>query len=275
MKKDTIILSTFNNKGGVAKSTYAGILGLHLAREGKKVLLIDGDPQSNLTSRLYAFNHSNLTIGDLLLNANTTTMEDGIIKGFIKEYPTLDIIPANRKMKYLEEVLLGMDRTQDRDFVIAKWIINNIDTAKEYDYIIWDISPSISILGRNILNTCDKILFVSEYNNIDSIEAVVKFVEEFKENRLNNGLEMPDFAVLINKYKKSMDAEKLYQAFENCLDVIKPNILNTKMIESSVIRNCCLYKQDIITYTETNRLNPRAMNLFIDIANELKERGII
>ena len=273
--KKTVILSTYNNKGGVAKSTYAGLLGLHLASQDKKVLLIDGDPQSNLTTRLYAYEHDNLTLGDLLLNTDTTTMFDGIIEGFIPEYPTLDIIPANRNMRYLEEVLLGMDSSKDRDVVIAKWMMDNIETVDEYDYIIWDISPSTSILGRNILNTCNKLLFVSEYNNIDSIEAIVKFVNEFEEYKLDNGFKMPEFAVLINRYKKSADAEKLYQPFEDCLETIKGKILSTKMIESSVVRNCCLYKKDINSYVVENHLNPKAMVLFNNIVNELADRGII
>jgi chromosome partitioning protein len=232
MNNKVKIIASFNNKGGVAKSTYAGLLGLYLAKENKKVLLIDGDPQSNLTSRLYSFSHNDLTLGDLLLNTNTLTMDDGIIKGFLEDYSSLDIIPANRDMKFLEEVLLGMNNTQDRDFVIAKWMINNMDTVNRYDYIIWDVSPSLSVLGRNILNTCDNILFLSEYNNIDSIEAVAKFTDEFRESRASYGLNMLNYAVVINKYKKSNSADKLYQPFEDCLTNIQPNILNTRMIDS-------------------------------------------
>lgn len=66
MKKETIIISTYNNKGGVAKTTYNCMLALYLAREQKKVLVIDGDPQSNLTSRLYDYDHEDLTFGDLI-----------------------------------------------------------------------------------------------------------------------------------------------------------------------------------------------------------------
>ncbi|MCI7208522.1 MAG: AAA family ATPase [Clostridium sp.] len=275
MKKETIIISTYNNKGGVAKTTYNCMLALYLAREQKKVLVIDGDPQSNLTSRLYDYDHEDLTFGDLILNANTTSMADGIIRGFIPEYPTLDIIPASRDMRYMEEVLLKIDDTSERDLVIAKWLGDNIDTVNSYDYIIWDISPSTSVLGRNILNTCNRLLFVSEYNNIDSIEAIAKFINEFSLYRFNNGFKMPEYAILVNKYKKTMDAEKLYEPFEKCIDIIQENLLSTKMIESSVIRNCNLYKKDIIAYTEENKVNKKAMNLFIDIVNELKEKEII
>lgn len=202
-------------------------------------------------------------------------MADGIIRGFIPEYPTLDIIPASRDMRYMEEVLLKIDDTSERDLVIAKWLGDNIDTVNSYDYIIWDISPSTSVLGRNILNTCNRLLFVSEYNNIDSIEAIAKFINEFSLYRFNNGFKMPEYAILVNKYKKTMDAEKLYEPFEKCIDIIQENLLSTKMIESSVIRNCNLYKKDIIAYTEENKVNKKAMNLFIDIVNELKEKEII
>ena len=268
------IISVYNNKGGVAKTTMNIHIALYLAGiENKKVLVIDADSQSNLTSRIYAFSHNNLTFGDLMLNK--LPLKDAIVKSPIEHYPTLDLIPANRNMKFIEEILVS-NTNAEKDLSIAYYLIDNIDTVNEYDYIIWDASPSLSVLGRNVLNTCNKIIFVSEYNNIDSLEAVALFADELRTSREKLGMSMPDFAVLINRYKNTKDSStEIYNQFEQHLDGLKEHMLKTKMIESSVIKNANLCKQNIVDYTNSNKVNQRAMNLFIDIINELKERGII
>ena len=271
---NTKIISVYNNKGGVAKTTMNIHIALYLAGvDNKKVLLIDADSQSNLTSRIYAFTHDNLTFGDLMLN--NLPLKDAIVKSPIEKYPTLDLIPANRDMKFLEEILVS-NKNEEKDLSIAHYLIENIDSIKEYDYIIWDASPSLSVLGRNVLNTCDKIIFVSEYNNIDSLEAVALFVDELRASREKLEMDMPDFAVLINKFKNIKDSStEIYNQFEQCLNGLKEHMLKTKMIESSVVKNANLCKQNIVDYTNDNKVNQKAMNLFIDIMNELKERGII
>lgn len=273
---NTKILSVYNNKGGVAKTTMNIHVALYLAGvENKKVLLIDADSQSNLTSRIYAYNHDNLTLGDLILNSDKLKLEDGILKGIIEQYPTLDLIPANREMRFLEELLITKGE-EERDLIIAKWLVDNIDTVYQYDYVIWDISPSLTVTGRNILNTCDKIIFVSEFNNTDSLEAIALFINEFKESKEKLGMTMPEYAILINKYKNINDSSvDIYNQFEKCFDNLAPFILKTRMIESSVVKNANLYKQNIVDYTNEKKLNKKAMNLFIDIINELKERGVL
>lgn len=273
---NTKILSVYNNKGGVAKTTMNIHVALYLAGvENKKVLLIDADSQSNLTSRIYAYNHDNLTLGDLILNSDKLKLEDGILKGIIEQYPTLDLIPANREMRFLEELLITKGE-EERDLIIAKWLVDNINTVYQYDYVIWDISPSLTVTGRNILNTCDKIIFVSEFNNTDSLEAIALFINEFKESKEKLGMTMPEYAILINKYKNINDSSvDIYNQFEKCFDNLTPFILKTRMIESSVVKNANLYKQNIVDYTNEKKLNKKAMNLFIDIINELKERGVL
>lgn len=277
---NTKIITSYNHKGGVGKSSFNMHLGLFLASknfnsEPKHVLMIDADPQSNLTSRLYKPNHDNYTLGDLILNSDTIKLEDAIVKAPIEKYPTLDILPANRQMKFLEELLITKGK-EEKELVVANWLIDNIETVKKYDYIIWDISPSLSTFGRNILNTVDSIIFITEYNNIDSLEAIPLYIDELKESKEELGMPMPNYAIVTNKYKKGKSSDfKIYKDFENCFKNLKPYMINSKMIESSVFKNSTLFQEDIVEYTNNKKLNDTAMNLFLGIIKELEERKMI
>lgn len=277
---DTKIITCYNHKGGVGKSSFNMHLALFLASKHfnnklKRVLVIDADPQSNLTSRLYKSMHNNYTLGDLILNSDSIKLEDAIVKAPLAKYPTLDILPANRQMKFIEELLITKGR-EGKELVVADWLIANIDTVQKYDYIVWDISPSLSALGRNILNTVDNIIFVTEYNNIDSLEAIPLCLDDLRESREKIDMQMPGYAIVTNKYKKGRGSDyKIYKEFENCFKNLKPYMVNSKMIDSNMFKNATLFKEDIIEYTESRKLNKSAMNLFIEITKELKERKMI
>ena len=93
-----------------------------------------------------------------ILNPDKLKLKDIIIKNILDKYETLDFVASNEDMEFLEEVLTTKT---DKELTVAKWIVNNKEDALKYDYIIFDISPSSNILGRNILNACTSIIFIS------------------------------------------------------------------------------------------------------------------
>lgn len=269
----TVISSVFNNKGGVSKSTNNMNIAMHLAMEGKKVLLIDVDSQSNLTSRIYKEEHNNYTIGDSIISNNQLTMKD-IILSDITDYENLYFIPSNENMSYLEEILA---KSEDKEVIIMKWLVQNKETVDLFDYILWDIGPNVGIVGRNVLITCSNIMFVNDYGCKDSLKMIHKFIEKYEEHSKSIGFDMCKYIIFNNKTNKKMDAKtkEEYEAILNKYEYLKEHFLNVGLIESSVIKRANTEKISIKDYIKKHKVNNVADLSFDALINELKERGIL
>lgn len=268
----TKLLSCFNNKGGVSKTTITLNLALWLSKEDdKKVLLIDVDPQANLTSRLYNPHHQNLTLGDALMN--NLGLDDIILKNTLKNYPNLDYVPANRNLKYLERVLIAGD---EKERTILNFVAKNQETLAQYDYVFFDLSPNVGIVGTSVLLACTDLILVNEFGNNDSIEMINNFLDEYQAESNLLGLGMPNIAILTNLYtNKKNSANSMYQEFEDYFTDLKPYMLSNKLHESITIRNTNLYKVSVADYTRETKCNQNAMKQMQLIIDELKERGVL
>ena len=272
-----IITTVFNRKGGVGKSLLTQSIANFIAstEKDKKVLLIDLDSQANLTSRIYNEEHSNYTIGDAMVDKKIK-LKDLIIENVLEDYPNLHLIPANENLKYLEEVLSGMSNDET---AILDWLSDedNIDTAKSYDYIFWDLSPSLSIVNRNALLTCSNIIFVNQFGTAESITSIDKFIGEYKEHCEDNDFDMCDFVVFTNMHNGSRPDKttKKAEEIEGRFEYLKEFTLNTKISYSSVIRNSCTEKVSVDDYVKTNLGSRNALKQMNNLIKELKEREIL
>ena len=142
------VIAIANQKGGVGKTTTSINLSAALAEKGKKVLLIDTDPQGNTTSG-YGIDKNNLenTIYELMLGE--CTINDSIIKDIM---PNISILPSNVNLAAAEIELIGIDK---KEFILKRevdWI------RDQYDYIMIDCPPSLSMLTVNAMTTADSVL---------------------------------------------------------------------------------------------------------------------
>ena len=270
----TVISSVFNNKGGVSKSTNNMNIAMHLAMEGKKVLLIDVDSQANLTSRIYIKEHNNYTIGDSIISNNQLTMKD-IILSDITDYENLYFIPSNKNMSYLEEILA---KSEDKEVIIMKWLVQNKETVDLFDYILWDIGPNIGIVGRNVLITCSNMVLVNDYGCKDSLDMINDFISDYAKHSKEVGFDMCRYVIFDNKTNKRIDKEtkEEYDNTLNKYNYLKEHYLSTGLIESSVIKRANTEKISVKDYTKKHKLiNKIADESFDALINELKERGIL
>ena len=146
------VISVVNQKGGVAKSTTTLNLGVGLVRQGKKVLLIDADPQGSLTASLGYVEPDD--IGTTLATIMMGVINDEEIgeEGILHHKEQIDLLPANIELSALE---VTMSNVMSRELIMKEYI----DTMRSrYDYILIDCMPSLGMMTINALVASDMVL---------------------------------------------------------------------------------------------------------------------
>lgn len=209
------IISVANQKGGVGKTTTTVNLAACLAEQGKHVLVVDIDPQGN-TSRGLGVDKKNLeaTVYELLLGEEL--LEDVIINECI-DY--LDLVPSDVELAGAEVELIGK---AESNFILKK-ALNKV--REQYDYIIIDCPPSLSILTLNALSASDTVLvpIQCEYFALEGLSQLMYTIDLVRK-RLNPRLEIEGVVFtmydartnlslqVVEEVKKELHHMRIYQS---------------------------------------------------------------
>ena len=174
------IISVANQKGGVGKTTTTVNLSTILAKKGKKVLLIDADPQGNATSGLGIDKELEYSLYDVLINEVDimSTLQDTCVK-------TLKVCPSNMDLAGAEVELVSQ---MSREFRLKE----KIDPIKdEFDYIIIDCPPSLGLITLNSFTAADSVLIPvqCEYYALEGLGQLLNTINLVKKH-LNKNLEI-------------------------------------------------------------------------------------
>lgn len=188
--KETKILAIINQKGGVGKSTTAINASAALGQLGKKILLVDLDPQGNTTSGLGVEKGTiELCIYEVLLD-DDVTLADVVIPDVIEG---VDIVPATINLAGAEVELVSEMAREHR-------LKDALAPAKgQYDYVIVDCPPSLGLLTINALVAADELLIPIQCE-FYALEGLTKLIDSMKrvKSRLNPDLDI--FGVLLTMY---------------------------------------------------------------------------
>lgn len=208
------IIAIANQKGGVGKTTTSINLAASLAEKGKKVLVIDMDPQGNTTSG-FGVDKNNLdnTIYELILNE--CSVQECILKEVIEN---VSIIPSNVNLAAAEIELIGVDK---KEFILKK----EIDWVKDkYDFILIDCPPSLSMLTVNAMTTANTVLvpIQCEYYALEGLSQLIHTVNLVKE-RLNPELAMEGVVFTMYDSRTNLSA----QVVENVREHFHQKVFDT------------------------------------------------
>lgn len=216
-EKKSMIITVFNNKGGVGKTTLTINLAATLAKQGKKVLLIDIDAQANLSTGLGIDPLNDIELmgkKDVthLLTEPRTKLEEVIYqKRWSDRNMQLDIVPSHIRLSKMENTLIQM---VDSDRILAKKLRNH-----EYDFILIDPPPSFGKVNRISLMASSGILIPTQLSPypIRALEYVVvqaQEIEDFKDESL------PILGIAVSMYDQR-STQFNYSMIEKLREILK------------------------------------------------------
>ena len=197
------ITAICNQKGGVGKTVTAVNLGIGLAREGKKVLLVDMDAQGSLTASLgyqrpdQMENTLATILGRIILDEPVSPGE-----GILHQAEAVDLLPANIELSGLEVTLVN---TMSRETILRDYLNSVRD---QYDVILLDCCPSLGMLTINALAAADQVLIPMQahYLSIKGLEQLIRTISNVK-RKINPGLEIAGILITVADLRTTYSRE--------------------------------------------------------------------
>jgi len=212
------VIAVSNQKGGVGKTVTCVNLGIGLAREGKKVLLIDCDPQGSLTISLGCQEPDSLeyTLANALVGIINDEPVD-VSRGLIHHEEGVDVMPGNIELSSLEITLTGVI---SRETILKQYV----EKARElYDYIIIDCMPSLGMMTINALACADTVLIPVQatYLPVKGLQQLIKTIGRVK-RQLNPRLQIEGILITMvdnrTNFAKDITAQ-VYDAYSSSVNV--------------------------------------------------------
>ncbi len=240
------IICLLNQKGGVGKTTCVLNIGAGLARLGKKVLLVDLDPQANLTSSLgikadelkmsvYDLLKKDASLNEVLLGQKSINSQSSILNS---QLPQLFLIPSSINLSGAE---VEFSSVAGREFLLKE----ALNGPSQFDYILLDCPPSLGLLTLNALTTARKVYVVTqaEFLALQGIRRLLETVDLVKK-RLNGDLEIA--GVIGTRYDRRKVLNR--EIIDKLKNHFGPRLFNTLIRENIALAESPSYGEDIFTY---------------------------
>lgn len=250
------IISLANQKGGVGKTTSSINLAASLAHEGKRVLLIDADPQANASSGLgVEVRELDNTIYECLINGIDPHL--AVIKTAKKN---LSIIPSHIDLVGAEIEMLNMENRE----TIMRRVLSQL--SSEYDYILIDCSPSLGLLTVNSLTASDSVIIPVQCEFF-ALEGIAKLLNTIKiiKSQLNPALQIEGF--LLTMYDNRLRLSN--QVYEEVKRHFGDLVFNTVISRNVRLSEAPSHGKCVLDYDAQSR---GAQN-YLALAKELIKRS--
>ncbi|MGO0987989.1 ParA family protein [Clostridioides difficile] len=267
---DTKLITFFNIKGGIYKTTTSIMTAYELAKDkDKKILLWDLDVQANLTQYVYKVNHDKMTTLDILKDIDA---KDVIIKAPNENYSNVDLIASDIQMARFEQELSPLPA---REKFLARWYMKNFDILSEYDYIICDLSPRYDLTSKNILFLADSVVVLVQDKNVSSLRGADLFKQLWdvdrtyfdKEDNIKN-------IMLVGFEKKKTQVSEVFDSYLENFEDLRNMMLNTYIRKNEFIEKALLKKLSLTDFLKDTK-DHFSRQEFTAMLEELKEKGVL
>jgi chromosome partitioning protein len=233
------IIAIVNQKGGVGKTTTTINLGAALIREGRKVLIIDLDPQANLSYSLgFRSNETTKTMYDVL--KGTAELSKCIVK---HNASGLDFVPADIDMTASE---LELSSQAGRELILTEELKQ---LAGAYDYVLIDCAPSLGILTLNALVAAKEVLIPlqTQYLAMQGMSKLIETLDLIK-RRLNPDINVTGIVGTMYDSRKNLPGEVV----EAVRQTFGDKLFTTLIRDNVSLAEAPSYSQDIFSYKPTS-----------------------
>jgi chromosome partitioning protein len=249
------VIAVANQKGGVGKTTTTANLGAALARQGKRVLLVDMDPQGNLTSAVGVSKQTEHTIAEALLDFRAPLPTLNVGNGVGR----LDVAPATLSLASAEAALMNKLGREQR----LRDQLNR--HAASYDLVVIDTPPSLGLLTINALVAADRVLIPTEarFFSLQGLQMIEESIEEVL--YLNPKLKV--IGILLSKLDRRLREEK--QVAEYLRERWGALVFETEVGTSSKVLEASSAGKTVFGYLGAER----AAEIYAMLAEEVLRRG--